>query len=40
MRPTDAVCVDIYTKDNPDKIAEDIKRWLDKLREVGQHPPR
>jgi len=36
MRPSDAVCVGIYTKDNPDMIREDIQFLLEGLRQVGQ----
>ena len=36
MRPSDAVCVGIYTKDNPDMLAESVRLLLDSLRAVGQ----
>ena len=36
MRPIDAVCVGIYTKDSPDMIAEDVRLLLSSLRAVGQ----
>ena len=39
MRPIDAVCVGIYTRDNPDMLAEDIQLFLDELRAVGQYHP-
>jgi len=37
MRPTDAVCVGIYTKDNPDMVAEDVRLFEKALarRETG-----
>ena len=28
MRPTDAVCVGIYTRDNPNMLAEDLELLL------------
>ena len=36
MRPSDAVCVGIYTKDNPTMLEEDVRLLLDNLRAVGQ----
>ena len=36
MRPTDAVCVGVYTKAKPDMIAEDLKLLKDSLAAVGQ----
>lgn len=36
MRPIDAACVGIYTKDNPDMLAEDLRLLLDGLRTAGQ----
>ncbi len=38
MRPMDAVCVGIYTRDNPNMLAEDVRLLLDNLRAVGQYP--
>lgn len=35
MRPTDAACVGIYTRDNPNMLAEDIQLLLENLRAVG-----
>ncbi|MBN1400428.1 MAG: hypothetical protein JXA74_06305 [Anaerolineae bacterium] len=36
MRPQDAVCVGIYTRDKPNMLAEDLRLFLDGLRAVGQ----
>jgi len=36
MRPEDAVCVGIFTKDNPNMLAEDVDLLLKSLRAVGQ----
>lgn len=36
MRPEDAVCVGIFTKDNPNMLAEDVDLLLESLRAVGQ----
>jgi len=36
MRRSDAVCVGIYTRDNPNMLAEDIQLLLENLRTVGQ----
>ncbi len=36
MRPNDAVCVGIYTKDNPNMLAEDLELFLKGLRAAGQ----
>jgi hypothetical protein len=36
MRPSDAVCVGIYTKDDPNMLETDIRLLLDGLRAVGQ----
>jgi len=36
MRPSDAVCVGIYTQDNPNMIAEDVDLLLRSLSAVGQ----
>ncbi len=36
MRPTDAVCVGVYTQDNPHMLADDIALLMDSLHTVGQ----
>jgi hypothetical protein len=36
MRPIDAVCVGVFTKDNPDMLAEDARLLLENLCAVGQ----
>jgi len=36
MRPGDAVCVGVFTKDNPNMLAEDIALLLENLHTVGQ----
>jgi len=36
MRPIDAVCVGIYTGDDPEMLAEDARLLLENLRAVGQ----
>ncbi len=36
MRPIDAVCVGVFTKNNPDMLAEDIRLLLENLRVAGQ----
>lgn len=36
MRPQDAVCVGIYTRDNPDMLAQDLRMCLDGFRATGQ----
>ncbi|MCD6520124.1 MAG: hypothetical protein J7M05_09410 [Anaerolineae bacterium] len=38
MRPFDAVCVGIYTKDDPEMLAKDVQLFLNALRAVGQYP--
>lgn len=38
MRPIDAICVGIYTNDDPDMLAKDVKLLLESLRAVGQWP--
>ena len=37
MRPMDAVCVGVFTKDDPQMLEEDIGLFLDGLRAVGQY---
>jgi len=37
MRPSDAVCVGIYTQDKPDMLVEDLALFLSALRDVGPH---
>ena len=36
MRPQDAVCVGIYTKDRPDMLSQDLQLCLDGLRATSQ----
>lgn len=36
MRPTDAVCVGVFTKDKPDMLAEDVELFLGHLKAAGQ----
>jgi hypothetical protein len=36
MRPMDAVCVGVYTQDNPQMLAEDLMLLLRALQEAGQ----
>lgn len=36
LRPQDAVCVGVYTKDKPDMLAEDIRLLADALRARGK----
>jgi len=36
MRPTDAVCVGVFPKRNPNELAEDVQHLKDALAEVGQ----
>jgi len=36
MRPHDAVCIGIYTGDNPNMLADDLSLFTESLRAVGQ----